>query len=92
MRWLLIGSIRAYQLVISPIIGPRCRFYPSCSSYGIEAIQLHGPAKGGWLTLKRITKCHPLHPGGVDLVPGHCATKSVDPDAAQAPERFRDHP
>jgi putative membrane protein insertion efficiency factor len=69
MRWLLIGPIRAYQLVISPLIGPRCRFYPTCSSYGIEAIQRHGPAKGGWLTLKRIAKCHPLHPGGIDLVP-----------------------
>jgi hypothetical protein len=69
MRWLLIAPIRAYQLVISPLLGPRCRFYPSCSQYGIEAIQLHGPLKGGWLTLKRIGKCHPLHPGGIDLVP-----------------------
>lgn len=69
MRWLLIAPIRAYQLVISPLLGPRCRFYPSCSQYGLEAIQLHGPLKGGWMTLKRICKCHPLHPGGIDLVP-----------------------
>jgi uncharacterized protein len=78
MRWLLIGLIRAYQLVISPLIGPRCRFYPTCSSYGLEAIQLHGPAKGGWLALKRIAKCHPLHPGGIDLVPQCCATRTPE--------------
>ncbi|WP_255856006.1 membrane protein insertion efficiency factor YidD [Marinobacterium rhizophilum] len=82
MRWLLIGPIRVYQLVISPLIGPRCRFYPTCSSYGIEAIQLHGPAKGGWLALKRIAKCHPLHPGGIDLVPQCCATTTPEHGAA----------
>ena len=78
MRWLLIGPIRAYQLVISPLIGPRCRFYPTCSSYGIEAIQRHGPVKGGWLTLKRIAKCHPLHPGGIDLVPECSCAEPAD--------------
>ncbi len=94
MRWLLTGPIRAYQLVISPLIGPRCRFYPTCSSYGLEAIQLHGPAKGGWLTLKRIAKCHPLHPGGVDLVP-NCATENandkVPPNTPETPEPAREN-
>lgn len=62
--------IRAYQLLISPLLGPRCRFYPSCSHYGIEALQTHGLLKGSWLTLKRISRCHPGNEGGVDLVPG----------------------
>ncbi len=62
--------IRAYQLLISPLLGPRCRFYPSCSHYGIEALQTHGLLKGSWLTLKRISRCHPGNEGGVDLVSG----------------------
>lgn len=65
----LIGLIRVYQYVISPLLGPRCRFWPSCSSYAIDAVRLHGPLVGGWLALKRILKCHPWHPGGVDPVP-----------------------
>ncbi len=67
--WLLIGLVRFYQLFISPVIGPRCRFYPSCSHYTIEAIKLHGVLKGGWLAIKRIARCHPKNPGGVDPVP-----------------------
>ncbi len=67
--WLLIGLVRFYQLFISPIIGPRCRFYPSCSHYTIEAFKLHGVLKGGWLAIKRIAQCHPKNPGGVDPVP-----------------------
>ncbi|WP_082140307.1 membrane protein insertion efficiency factor YidD [Halomonas sp. PR-M31] len=66
---LLIGAIRLYQYGISPLLGPRCRFWPSCSHYAIEALQLHGPFKGGWFALKRILKCHPWHAGGVDPVP-----------------------
>ena len=65
----IIALIRAYQLVISPLLGQHCRFYPSCSHYAIEAVELHGPFKGGWLALRRLLRCHPLHPGGVDLVP-----------------------
>lgn len=61
--------IRGYQLTLGPWLGGNCRFYPSCSHYGLEAIEQHGVARGGWLTLKRVCKCHPLHPGGVDLVP-----------------------
>ncbi len=69
ISWLLIKIVRFYQLFISPLIGPRCRFYPSCSSYAIEAIQKHGPIKGSWLAIKRIGRCHPGNPGGVDPVP-----------------------
>lgn len=67
----LIALVRFYQLFISPLKPPSCRFYPTCSSYMIEAIQVHGPLKGFWLGIKRLGKCHPLHPGGVDLVPPH---------------------
>ncbi|ART64500.1 membrane protein insertion efficiency factor YidD [Kushneria marisflavi] len=65
----LIGLVRVYQYVISPLIGPRCRFWPTCSSYAIEAIELHGPVRGSWLALKRLLRCHPFCAGGVDPVP-----------------------
>jgi len=61
--------IRGYQLIISPLIGPRCRFTPTCSQYGIEAINSHGFLKGAWLTSKRLLKCHPFNDGGSDPVP-----------------------
>ncbi|MDR2926051.1 MAG: membrane protein insertion efficiency factor YidD [Azoarcus sp.] len=61
--------IRAYQLGISPLLGPRCRFYPTCSDYALEALTVHGLAKGCWLSLTRILRCHPWHPGGIDPVP-----------------------
>lgn len=61
--------IRFYQIFISPLKPPTCRFYPTCSEYAIEAIQKKGPVKGTWLAIKRIAKCHPFHPGGYDPVP-----------------------
>lgn len=69
MKSIFLALIRFYQLVISPIKPPTCRFYPTCSHYGLEAVRCHGAAKGGWLTIKRICKCHPFHPGGFDPVP-----------------------
>ncbi|BAU27894.1 hypothetical protein DFP93_12524 [Aneurinibacillus soli] len=69
MKTILLFLIRAYQRVLSPLLPPSCRFYPSCSHYGLEAIQRFGALKGGWLTIKRILKCHPFHPGGIDPVP-----------------------
>ena len=71
----LIVPIRGYQLLISPLLGPRCRFYPSCSSYAIEAIDRFGVIKGGGLALRRISRCHPLNPGGVDPVPEKLSEK-----------------
>ncbi|TWE02758.1 hypothetical protein FB550_104312 [Neobacillus bataviensis] len=69
LKKVFILLIRFYQTVISPIKPPTCRFYPTCSQYGLEAVQRFGAIKGGWLTIKRISKCHPFHPGGVDPVP-----------------------
>lgn len=71
MRSILLAIIRLYRLTISPVLGDCCRFYPSCSAYGQEAIDRYGAVQGGWLAVKRICRCHPWHPGGVDFVPGH---------------------
>lgn len=68
LRRLLILPIKLYQYTISPLLGLSCRFYPTCSQYTLEAIQQHGCLKGVWLGMKRISKCHPWHPGGVDEV------------------------
>ncbi|AKC32291.1 membrane protein insertion efficiency factor YidD [Candidatus Pantoea carbekii] len=65
----LITLIYLYQCIISPLLGPHCRFYPTCSQYAIEALYRFGIAKGAWLTIKRIFKCHPFNAGGEDFVP-----------------------
>jgi len=69
MRALLTAAIRLYQRLISPLLGPRCRFHPSCSSYALEAIERHGALRGSWLAGRRIVRCHPLNDGGFDPVP-----------------------
>lgn len=69
LRKIPIGIIKLYQIVLSPILGPTCRFHPSCSHYAIGAITEHGIVKGCWLSVKRILKCHPLNDGGYDPVP-----------------------
>jgi putative membrane protein insertion efficiency factor len=70
VRAALLAVVRFYQRAISPALPPRCRFYPTCSAYALEAIERHGAARGSWLALRRLAKCAPWHPGGVDLVPG----------------------
>jgi hypothetical protein len=82
ITWLLIGVVRGYQLFISPLLGPRCRFYPSCSHYTIDALKQHGVLCGSWLALKRIGRCHPANPGGIDFVPS-CGCQS--PSKCQEP-------
>jgi putative membrane protein insertion efficiency factor len=69
MARMLVWLIRGYQLFISPLKPPSCRFAPTCSHYAVEAIRRFGAWKGGWLALRRILKCHPFHPGGIDPVP-----------------------
>jgi putative membrane protein insertion efficiency factor len=69
MKTLLLLILRGYQYAISPLLGPHCRFYPSCSHYACEAVHRHGALKGSWLTLRRLGRCHPYHPGGFDPVP-----------------------
>jgi uncharacterized protein len=70
MRYVLVGIIRLYQLVASPLLPPACRFYPSCSQYALVAIRDRGVWRGGLLAIARLARCHPWHPGGVDFVPG----------------------
>lgn len=69
MRQFALFVIRLYQRTLSRILPPSCRFEPSCSDYGLQAIERHGLRRGGWLTIKRISRCHPLNPGGFDPVP-----------------------
>ncbi|MFN8424419.1 MAG: membrane protein insertion efficiency factor YidD [Anaerolineae bacterium] len=69
MRRIAVGLIRLYQRTLSRVLPPSCRFTPSCSEYGAQAIDRYGLWRGGWLTMKRIGRCHPLHPGGFDPVP-----------------------
>ncbi|MDA8115154.1 membrane protein insertion efficiency factor YidD [Acidithiobacillus sp.] len=68
-RRVAVVVVRGYQYVISPMLGHHCRFYPTCSEYTCQAIERYGIAKGSWLGIKRISRCHPWQPGGVDPVP-----------------------
>ena len=67
--WLLILLVNGYRRLVSPLLAPRCRFYPSCSAYALEAVQLHGALRGSWLAARRLSRCHPFHAGGLDPVP-----------------------
>ncbi|MES2319213.1 MAG: membrane protein insertion efficiency factor YidD [Pseudomonadota bacterium] len=69
MNKLLVWILRAYQLLLSPMLGQNCRFYPSCSNYAIEAIRTHGAGRGSWLAARRVCRCHPWNEGGADPVP-----------------------
>ncbi len=68
-RYIPMAAVRAYQLVLSPLLPPACRYFPSCSQYALEAFERHGVLRGGWLAARRIGRCHPFHPGGYDPVP-----------------------
>jgi putative membrane protein insertion efficiency factor len=67
--WAVIGLLRVWQLLASPTYGATCRFYPSCSEYAAQALKLHGLVRGSWLAVRRLSRCHPWNPGGVDHVP-----------------------
>ncbi len=69
MKHVLLLLLKLYKRVLSPLLGSNCRFYPTCSDYAAQAIDKYGALKGGWLAVKRISRCHPFHPGGIDEVP-----------------------
>lgn len=69
IRRLLVLLVKLYQRLLSPLLPPACRFYPSCSTYAVQALERHGALRGSWLAARRLGRCHPFHPGGVDLVP-----------------------
>ena len=82
MKWLLIGLVRAYQLLVSPLLGQTCRYYPSCSAYAVQALEVHGAVKGTWLAVRRLLRCHPWAAGGVDHVPPrHDHSSATSPDS-----------
>ena len=95
LRWglktLLILPIRGYQYLISPMLGSNCRFYPSCSHYMIEAIEVHGILKGGYLGIRRILRCHPYSEGGMDPVPPRCGCGQPD-SHDQENQASQEHP
>lgn len=70
----LIRLLHAYQRWVSPLFAPHCRYYPSCSSYAVTAVARFGAVRGGWLAVRRLSRCHPWHPGGVDHVPASPST------------------
>ena len=84
MKYLMIGFVLAWRKVISPLYGDVCKYYPSCSTYGLEALRSHGALRGGWLTISRIARCHPWAAGGFDPVPG----SDLATEMAEHPERF----
>jgi len=69
IRGALVLFVRLYQRLVSPLLPPACRFYPSCSTYAIQALERHGALRGGLLAARRLGRCHPFHPGGIDPVP-----------------------
>jgi len=73
----VIGLLRLWQLLVSPVYGQTCRFYPSCTAYAMEAVDRHGLVRGGWLAVRRLARCHPWNPGGVDLVPASRVNSST---------------
>ena len=78
MSTVMIACIRVYQRAISPLLGPCCRFTPSCSHYACACIRDHGALRGVWLTLRRLLRCHPWHPGGLDLPPALPGPRAAD--------------
>lgn len=76
--WVLIVLLNGYRRFVSPLLLPSCRFYPSCSAYALEAVQVHGAVRGSWLAARRLSRCHPFHPGGLDPVPPRRAGRSAE--------------
>jgi len=83
MKHLLIGLLKVYRAVISPLYGQVCKYYPSCSAYALEAVTVHGAAKGSWLAARRLASCHPWAAGGYDPVPGTQAAREWEQEQAE---------
>ena len=92
LKWLALGLVHAYRYGISPLLPAACRFQPTCSAYAIEAIQRHGPVKGGWLALRRIARCHPWGRHGYDPVPESSNAAPEAPRCSHAPLAGRTPP
>lgn len=99
MKQILIAILRAYRLLVSPLYGQTCRYYPSCSAYALNAVEVHGAVRGPWLAVRRVVRCHPWTPGGVDLVPPPEGYRwwgrdvaYTDPDSAPAEDPDHAHP
>jgi uncharacterized protein len=92
----LVMLLTFYRRFVSPLLGANCRFYPSCSAYALESVQLHGALKGTWLAMRRLSRCHPFHTGGIDPVPGSvferdwADQKRADQQAAKADRKTAD--
>ncbi|MBV8932470.1 MAG: membrane protein insertion efficiency factor YidD [Kutzneria sp.] len=78
----LLLPVRGYRRWISPLFAPSCRFHPSCSAYAVEALTIHGALRGSWLTIRRLLRCGPWHPGGLDPVPSRQQCTGTGPDMA----------
>jgi uncharacterized protein len=92
VKYVLIGLIKAWRLLISPLYGNVCRYYPSCSAYALRAVGVHGAVKGSWLTLRRLLRCHPWAPGGYDPVPGTPEAEEEIRDQALRSSRMEPRP
>jgi putative membrane protein insertion efficiency factor len=87
MRFVLVALLRGYRAVISPLYGQVCRFYPSCSAYALDAVRMHGAARGSWLAVRRVGRCHPWAAGGYDPVPEPAVQSAQQPVPQPVPRR-----
>ncbi len=91
MKYLLIGFLKAYRTLVSPLYGEVCRYYPSCSAYALDAVREHGSVRGSWLAVRRLARCHPWAAGGVDHVPPRRPARRPAESTAESTARPQRH-